>query len=606
MADVGAFASWIRSPLAELMAGRGVAELAAKAGFDATELALSTVRHDPRRRHVVLRGESLRRLDWSARTRRWCAACFADDIDEARAGGLDDDDLVNHRAWWDVLPLAMCPRHSIALSVRCAICGTKPAWGTAPLHRCVCGADLSRREVGNSAIGACDRFIHDRMTGKSDHPDLLRTAPLSSAIPILHWLGRSATGTWNGRWPEIGDRRSLSNELLEAGMRIACDWPDAFVEVLDRGLRSSGRTSSGMLASYGWVHEQFVSRLEPSETGTAIRTVLRDHAIANGVVARSEAVLGFPPSAGTVGLTEACSLLGSGFASARRTLTAQRHVPRGSRRGVRHAIDRRALLALAGRRQGRIDLNGLGSMLHLGRGAVRTVVASGLLDPADRTEPGELARSFDEAAVRRLVVGLATRVETLDEGDETIDLVAAARYSGSSVAAILEQVRSGALTPARWSSDGSLREVRFRRGHLPRLPRVVAGFDLSTVARRTGIHPEAIRALAVSGLLKGHRTASTWLFTQSDLDAFQRSYVSGAEIAATLATSPRSAIARLIAAGVHPVIGPPSCRQTIFSRSAIASARRSFETRSEFGWLEARPGTRRRAVEGSKSTATGR
>lgn len=599
MADATTFSSWIGTPLAELAAGRRVEELASLTGVDHAELALSTARHDPLRRHVLLRAERLRRLDWSAATRRWCPSCFADDIEEARREGLGDADLVSHRAWWDLLPLATCPVHAVALSERCVSCDTAPTWGAAPLNRCACGASLAHRWEGSARVGACDRFIHDRMTGRSGHPALLRASPLSSALPILRWLGLADTGKWDRRWPQVGSRMPASRDLFEAGMRIASNWPDAFVDVLNRGFEPNVGKGTGMLAAYGWVHEQFASRLEASEAGQAIRTVLREHAVANGVVAIHEAVLGFPANGGTVGLTEACSLLGSGFARARRTLTAQRQVPRGSRPGVRHTIDRHALLTLAARRNGRLDMGGVGSMLSLGRGTVRMVVASGLLDAADRTQAGDLARSFDETAVRRLVVGLASRVDAAGEGDDVVDLAGASRCSGSNVAAILQRVGSGVLTPVRWSTDGSLRDVRFRRSDFSRPPRTVDGHDLSEVARRTGIHPEAVRALAVSGLLKGHRAASAWSFAEADIEAFQRTYMSGAEVAAELATSPRSAIARLLGAGVLPVAEPPACRQTIFRRREVASAGRSLARRAQAKGPGAASGTRRRIRAGS-------
>ena len=600
MADATTFSSWIGTPLAELASGRRVEELASLAGVNHAELALSTARHDPLRRHVLLRAERLRRLDWSAATRRWCPSCFADDIDEAGREGLDDADLVSHRAWWDVLPLATCPVHATRLCERCAACGTSPIWGIAPLNRCACGASLAHRGEGGATVGACDRFMYDRMTGQVCHPALLRGSPLSSALPILRWLGQAEEGSWNRRWPKVGNRTPASRDLLEAGVRIASDWPDAFVDILNRGLSANVGNGAGMLAAYGWVHEQFVFRLKASEVGNAIRATLREHAVANGVVAIDEAVLGFPSNEGTVGLTEACSLLGSGFARARRTLTAQRCVPRGSRRGVRHTIDRRTLLSLAARRNGRLDMRGVGSMLSLSRGTVRTIVASGLLDPADRTEAGDLARSFDEMAVRRLVVGLASRVDAAGEGDEVVDLAGASRCSGSNVAAILERVGSGVLTPVRWSADGSLRDVRFRRSDFSRPRRTGDGHDLGEVARRTGIHPEAVRALAVSGLLKGHRAASAWSFAEADVEAFQRTYMSGAEVAAELATSPRSAIARLLGAGVLPVAEPPACRQTIFRRRDVASAGRSLARRAGAREAGAASGTRRRSRAGSE------
>lgn len=606
MTDATGFSSRIGTPLAKLALGRGLGELASAAGLDRAELALSTVRHDPPRRHVLLRGERLRRVDWSAATRRWCPDCFADDVEEARREGLDDADLISHRAWWDVVPLAACPVHGTDLADRCVACGTQPTWGTAPLNRCVCGAGLARRGEGSANAGASDRFICDRMTGKSDHFELLRASPLYSAVPILRWLGLADTDTWDRRWPEVDSGRPVSDDVLEAGVRIASDWPGSFADVLDRGLRSNAGRGPGMLAAYGWVHEQFVSRLEVDAAGTAIRTVLRDHAVANGVVARGEAILGFPAGAGTVGLTEACSLLGSGFARVRRTLTAQRHLPRGSRPGVRQAIDRRVLLTLAARRNRRLGTNGIGSVLHLGRGTVRSVIASGLLDPADCTEPGELARSFDEAAVRRIVVGLAPRVGAVGEDDELVDLAGASRCSGSNVAVILEQVRSGVLTPVRWSSDGSLKEVRFIRSDLARPPKAADGYDLSTVALRTGIHPEAVRALAVSGLLKGCRTASAWSFAEVDVESFLRTYVSGAEVAADLAISPRSAIARLDEVGVHPAAGPPACRQTIFRRSDVASVSWSLTRRSGARGLDFSSGARRRGRAGRVSAATAR
>ena len=97
-------------------------------------------------------------------------------------------------------------------------------------------------------------------------------------------------------------------------------------------------------------------------------------------------------------------------------------------------------------------------------------------------------------------------------------------------------------------------------------------FTLQEASAKLWIHPEAVLHVARAGLLAGSREGRAWNFSALAVDAFDAAHVSNSRMAASVAASPRSTIARLAGMGIRPVVGPPTCRQAIFARSAAEQA----------------------------------
>jgi len=98
--------------------------------------------------------------------------------------------------------------------------------------------------------------------------------------------------------------------------------------------------------------------------------------------------------------------------------------------------------------------------------------------------------------------------------------------------------------------------------------------DIHAAARRLGVNPRMVTTLTGQGLISTSRGGSSWSrgrVSTASVSAFRRRYVLGREVARSLRSSSRQAIARLRVAGVKPVIEPDSRRgiSSVWERSDI-------------------------------------
>ncbi|MBB3961823.1 TniQ family protein [Aureimonas phyllosphaerae] len=562
--DVRGFASSCGLPLRSLLAGGGVSNLASAALVDDEVLRFSTPAHDIRRRIVKLRGETLRTIDHSVATRRWCPACLSEDLDLSSSGAA----MARHRFWWDVAAIETCPRHGCRIEDACARCGAGANWDHAPLHACRCGAKLNG-DGRPQPVGAFSRYLHDRLLGLPRHAspnvDDLAVAEL---IPLARLLGLVECADWHARWPDAGTE--ADGDLRDAGMACLEGWPFSFRAVLNRKAvrERGGKPSGGVLATYGWVYEQFVSTYPDGPVGDRLRSELRRHAVANGVMADGEAMLGKKVARG-VTLVAASRSIGSDVARTRSLLVAAGRMPRGSRRGVSSTVDPAAVAALASDRRRRIGVATAAQRLGIGRPQVRSLVSSGVLDGCLLGEANG-KKVLDGERLDGFVERILRDVGEAEEGSGLVRLAGATRSARTDTTALIAELAAGHLRPvARLPGGRGLGACLLRESDLvPRAAEDTETLNLQQFAGAIGMHPEAVSTMLREGMISARRAGASWTIPRSEVARFEERFVTGAKLAVRQELAPRALINRLAKVGVHPVIGPPACRQVVYLRGA--------------------------------------
>ncbi|MCC4297213.1 TniQ family protein [Aurantimonas coralicida] len=569
------FAANIGVSVDGLRTGRQVGIMESAARLSEGTLAAWSPKTDTRSRTIRIGADVIRMQDWSASARRWCPACFASDRDPtAPLGGAEGDGAPWHRAVWNLAALEKCPEHGTALRSCCPSCGSAQDWDHAPLDTCACGARLQSEKFSVGDADGLSTFVANRVRGATANgPRLLDGLPLGRCLPLLERLGLSELGKPGARWASV--RASGAARCTARGYEIASSWPRRFIEVLDGIVAARGVEAishGGMTLTYGWVHEHWINPMPSDDAGRMLKAALLDHATAHGIVSEYEMLLGREASTSSLTLSQAASELGMGHARARRLLVRREALPAGRRRSVGMTIDRREVERLRQERARRIDARTARGRLGLGKIPFRGLVMLGLLVPADDGHGNERFQGSDVERLLERIRGSAPITDTVAEG--CMALPEASRKFGVSIAELVRRIATSELcVHGSVHGGGALSAVFVQASDL--IGPACDGKNVLTLQEASAklwIHPEAVLHVARAGLLAGSREGRAWSFSAVAVDAFDAAHVSNSRIAASVAASPRSTIARLAGMGIRPVVGPPTCRQAIFARSAAEQA----------------------------------
>lgn len=566
------FASEVGISVDGIRTGREIGTLERAARLPGGALRAFTPALDTRSRTFRLGASVLRWQDWNGTRRRWCPCCLGEDRRSAiLAGSTQPDAAPYHRAIWDLIPLTCCPVHGAPLRSWCPRCRTTQGWAHAPLDTCACGARLSSEKFSASVADGLSTFLAARVSGVAhpDEPELLRGTDLAECLPALERLGLAASAEPGAPWISI--RAHDAVRCAGIGFGIASTWPGRFVETLDRivAARCDDATSAGLIRTYGWVYEHWIQQAPSDGIGRALKAQLAKHAIANGVVDASEAILDRVADTSTINLKQATQQLGMGHERARRLLSRGGALPRGRRRGVGMPIDRRTVECLRSAHARRLNAKSARRILGIGRVPFKGIVDRKLLVALDG---GFGTERFDATSVSSLLAqarGAAPTILAVSEGCTT--LVDATRRCSVPLAEFVRRILASEL-----SVVGTLTGSTGLDGIVVRIECTAlsaddfdAAFTLQQAALRLRLHPEAVLHLARTGLLPGSRKGRVWEFVASHVERFDATHLSGTDVAAMLGTSPKAAIVRLANAGVRPLAGPPSCRQAVFRKGDV-------------------------------------
>jgi hypothetical protein len=345
------------------------------------------------------------------------------------------------------------------------------------------------------------------------------------------------------------------------GFSIANDVDQTLWPLLDKTLACSRAKSRsiGIIAAYGWVYSQWASQDLP--VAKPIQTILRGHAVANGVIAPQESILGFYTSP-TLSIQQIRSKLGSGHNSTRRRLSTVGHIPSATRRGVKCAIDPNAIRAIQelppctslGTRM-------IGKKLGIGRGCARDLFVFGLLSSR---EGARSERAIDDFAVHLIAKCGAT------PPSEARSVKEAAKNRNVRLANVLSAIAVGQL-PAWLKPKSSGQSLAERLMVVP--SQIWADSDksipLTKAARRLSLHPQAVSQLVKRGLLA--RIDGRGLSARS-VSAFDRSYIALAPVAHARTTTSHALARQLASDHILPAFAPPEFRQIIYNRRLLENS----------------------------------
>jgi hypothetical protein len=471
-----------------------------------------------------------------------------EDRAHARKIGIPEQWWVSSRAWWDVRSIDTCPEHGVRLTDCCEACGFLLDWRRGLLD-CRCGAEQRGRSA-QAADPSVASYILARLSYACAKPvAILDGMSLVDAIRTMELLGAARLG-----WRAVRPRRSedeLPADRLH-GLKFAVEWPAAFCRAVDV-LVASRRSSSadGLMASYGWLYSEICVGDAPQAAAHLVAPILREHAVAHGIIARDEDRLRaiVPP---TITATEAAKRIGRSYAKTRRLLEARDAVPDGSRRGVAFAIDPMIIASIV-----KSPISAPSARLRVGRSQARIIIRDAEIAGALEVEgrpAHDLVPALLDRAMREHVKGM-------------IPLPLACRDMSVPLATACGSILSGQLRVARCGTiDDGLQAVLVSKTDLAQLRADSDRIGVEAVARIGSIHHEAARHLVrvgAFGACIGRKV------DRAKVTRFFKEHVNASDLARSRGMSSARLARTLSALGVVPAYGPPTCRQLIYLRAAL-------------------------------------
>lgn len=547
------------------IAGIGPLDVATLTGQDVERLTWFSPQVDPRSRSVKLAGERLLLNDWSCRRRRYCSACIYDDRQLAAVSGLQTELGPWHRSWWDIRSYSACHLHHVGLREACPKCGSPLGWEPSQFDRCACGADICAAE--STSMDPCVSAYIARRLGLATGPipSLLEPLDLHNSLSVLARLGFSALLEYRAHRPRASAQERET--ARQAGLAMAFAWPEAFEDRLDRLVDRADRKAApaGMIGAYGWIYSAWATTEAIEPFATALRDVLRAHAIKHGIVQHGEALYGerFAPGCGLADLTRR---LGSSYRLVRRAAASNGALPAGRRRGVATDLSKTWIEEALRTKEDMLGVNEVAALLGVGRARVRELIAANLLRPA--TVLGNTRYRKDDA--RQLLKTIRQRVPICPyrPTPEAERLPLACRIARVSLVEAVTAILAGRVTPCSVDPDTpgldgvmvhwrELRDSRRKPDHV----------SVEQAADMLDIHADSVRSLVRTGEI-GSRTKQPRVSRNSVL-SFRDKYISNAEIATRFRLSPRFTLKFFRRHGIDPVYKPPNVRNYLFDRRNV-------------------------------------
>ena len=539
--------------------------------LDVDRTLLEAISYRPAERfaHNRFRSGCLHREMIDISFRRACPAC------------LGEQD--HHRTAWDLALLTCCPSHGIRLLSRCHRCGRKLGWTDPDVGTCRCGADL--RQPPTTAVTDAEQSAGDKLLSiTADEagewlPMALRPCDAADLVRLAMCLGMFFTGWTRERRVETlcSEGPDTVAKVMVAGLEGLTRWPSPLLAFLSeervkastRGGRFGARKQLGPF--YGWMRD-----LDPSPLRDVLVDVVRQDADPV-LVRRSHRSRLLNPATitdGAVGLVEAARILGCSQATAKRILTG-RELEGGSieGRGVPMVVKRSLVEQLARENTAVLNLEQVAAALCVSQAGAREMVDGGLLPVLHRPGKGGRARwAIPASGVQDLLSRCEARCHPL-AAKRLISFrstMEALRRVDVGVPELVRMLLDGRLTPNRLDEAArGMDRLLFDPILVRRLCRDLDGATTVTIqvaAERLGLKWQVMAHLIRQGIVKGSEQGIDFL----EVERFRTIYVSGAELAREMGTSPRAAARHLAERGIIPASGPgvDGGRQNFFVRSA--------------------------------------
>lgn len=556
----------------------GYPTAAATVPFDLSELSeacllpssrLSLMSYWPRgHQRCNFLGRSVDRDMISVQRRRICPTCLRDSQ--------------HHRAFWDLAIIDACPLHGTPLIRVCPDCGQSPRWNAAAPHLCGCGYDLSRcraepLKADLSGIVAVARILgclsHDTADPSMMPFGSIAGLDTNDSVSLIFHLGWWASGARRMPRPIVLASRGFTfREVLARGLRACRDWPEGFIDLLDR-LRAG---APGRPGRFG-VHKEFgpmaiwLETLPGGPLSDLVAAGLAAYAASRGGTSTRSTLdrLKAADSISTMTLTDAARLLHRSVVRVHAFLEKEGLTPASLHgKGAPIRIERQRILALKAEIESLVDISGLAVVLGCGEATARAVMASRRIPPAEGLAADLFGHPcWQRQEALRFVTTIEARRIASTGGQPIccIDALKILKAKGVQTSVMMDALISGRLQVIGIDTAA----VGLRRIMVDK--QAVKGLCVGDVGSRLPLSiPEAGRLLGVkdqvtyawvrSGLLRtcirsGQGQRGTGV-DECALDDFRTGYLLGRELEAGLKVSRGRAAEQLIVAGVKPVSGP--------------------------------------------------
>jgi hypothetical protein len=462
-------------------------------------------------------------------------------------------EALHHRAVWllDVLPV--CAVHGTWLHKLCTRCHRPLGWATPSIHRCSsrrCGFDIRDAETrladATSLIGisALHSVLH------ADNPATVSSLAMmpGTLLKVAFLLGRQALGFERIRRTSgfIKRERSRLPEVMNTGWQSLDDWPNGFHHLLDRLRdRASGRSGQGGLRkAFGFMSGEFF-RWGQDPWGAPIAQAFAEYVASRDDLAVTAHTLKRYGSAEAlrnrqVTGTEAARALGISATSLRRLAerTDLYHMP-PQRAGQPSLVRAETLERLQNQYKGFLFVEEARKLLGVGNKVFVQLEASGLLPRAPESERVVALKAFRRAQLEEFLAACRGDAASLTrEQGRTRGLwtIAASVGPGRSVvdiclALLSDRLKAAALLRSVQGVHSILLDPSELERCLPAQRRTMSAVEVSRVF---GVHYRNVALWVRLGILSTTDCADRGevgrRFSQADVDAFRRTYVTGKDL----------------------------------------------------------------------------
>jgi hypothetical protein len=548
------FARALQLKQSSIMAGHHQCEIAAMAGLDADDLAKWSISISRYTRLVQLGNEQIALGDWTISERHVCPHCIKQDTAAAVKLGIDANWFISHRSIWDVGSVGACIHHRVALENRCTACGIKLSWSDPNIGKCRSGCDLGKL-VGRNRIADIDYYLAGRIgTYPKSHNPNLDQLIYKHVVSFCDRLGIAAKGEFSVNKPRLTSK--MRRKALCVGYGHTFDLAKSVPAILDRIVENSRlqHQKRGLMNSYGWIYTEWAMSNKPY--AELLLPLLLQHATRNGIISEGERRSGRPLQ-GLLSIHDICKERGSSFATVKRQLLELSLIPKGTRPGVRAAIQRPALESLEILDAAKsLGTRSVGSLLGVGRACARELCELGLLGSA--SNPPRHSDVFD-------FITHLKRLCKKNPPEGLVTLREASRHRSIRLATLISEIlhkrlKAWAFHPANHASviDTILVNANSisgtRRLHMP----------LTEAANLLNIHPEALGKLVKRGVIERQHGRG---LDPNKVAEFGCRYMTIGILASRFKTSSKALKERLSKYGLEPAFGPPEIRQIIYRRA---------------------------------------
>jgi hypothetical protein len=504
-------------------------------------------------------GQMVQRTVKTRSTFRVCPRCMAD--------------REVHLWLWTLKPFAACPIHGCLLVSCCSRCQAPFRWSRARLASCVACAlpfrDMPACEADGRTIALCHLIEHGRSpewlpASKPDGGWVTRAAAFFGIDPKEDWRSQrlsvhsidEANLCAQRAWEVLEEWPTGLFAWLEARQRTVADRRNlsGFGNWLYRLRDALGDHEQTMQVANRFFAEVWSDLPIKSDSAFAAARSERDHVYA----AEAAKILGVT-SKTVVTMVEDGRLDGY-------------HEPQGARQYT--LVKRRSIYAYLRSPLLPIGLHTAAKSFGVSAGQVRALVRAGCLA---QSRAGR-ASYVNNAALQHLLSALVKRCRARHGDDVVTSLVMLPRMQGVLLSDVVGRILAGTLPCYRCTGEGlagfgvCLADVMGFRGTGTR-----ELCSLKQASRRLGLTQRMVPILVERGCLEAilsRKRIAVRSISMASIAEFHREYISGHGVAALWSTNTRTAIGRMLAAGVKPIVAHDTSRgiSSIWRRSDIDTA----------------------------------